>query len=543
MGTVTIKGLIGDYEAFFADLLGRLKEVGVTIEGMPLTHLLYRTSTTSEYEELRDALKKVCREYVETSFNGRAVSILILKEPLALVDGFEVSMIELPAPRPAHMYPSGLESIGVFVGNDLEPFKKEYEKILTGIKDHGEICKPAFITFENEKTVKFYDHTLKEIVLWEGWRFEQLSEPSASPTNKMVSLTNAWMRYFYTVDDWRDLIKGVTPKDTSCGPVHELENPIDRPNESFAIADMRDIKVAAPHFHKNGETEVYFVLQGKGITVVGGKEIPIGKNSVIMTPPDIAHFTIPEKDLVLGVMNTPPFNSANNVDLTESNKSVGFDRNQFEKFDVLKKRPDNTILNITFDDAYDHLNETERGVMQNLMKIDPTAYGFKGEWLGITEVPTDLIAVKGQVCVKSGKEHVITTQYLPRHVFDSYKRCNDAIIRDLGKPLLVDSGYRSSVYQAFVLIYRLQQNEFDLQKTLNEVAMPGYSEHGFPPRQAIDFITTDGIPSSKEVRAFDQTSEYGWLLKNADTFHFHLSYPKNNPHGIMFEPWHWHYER
>jgi len=49
---------------------------------------------------------------VETQFNGRAVSILILKEPLLLEDGFTVSMIELPAPRAVHMYPSGLESIG-----------------------------------------------------------------------------------------------------------------------------------------------------------------------------------------------------------------------------------------------------------------------------------------------------------------------------------------------------------------------------------------------------------------------------------------------
>ena len=65
-----------------------------------------------EYENLRDETKNFCSEFVETQFNGRAVSILILKEPLLLEDGFTVSMIELPAPRAVHMYPSGLESIG-----------------------------------------------------------------------------------------------------------------------------------------------------------------------------------------------------------------------------------------------------------------------------------------------------------------------------------------------------------------------------------------------------------------------------------------------
>ena len=72
-----------------------------------------------EYTELRDKLKKHCSEFVETQFNDRAVSILILAKPLLLEDGFTVTMIELPAPRSAHMYPSGLESIGVTIGNNL----------------------------------------------------------------------------------------------------------------------------------------------------------------------------------------------------------------------------------------------------------------------------------------------------------------------------------------------------------------------------------------------------------------------------------------
>ena len=54
----------------------------------------------------------------------------------------------------------------------------------------------------------------------------------------------------------------IHPKPTGCGPVYELKNPIERPNESFAIADMREIQVAEPHYHP--ETEIYFVLEGRG---------------------------------------------------------------------------------------------------------------------------------------------------------------------------------------------------------------------------------------------------------------------------------------
>jgi predicted metalloenzyme YecM len=111
---------------------------------------------------------------VETTFNGRAVSILILKEPLVLEEGFEVSMIELPAPRSDQLYPSGLESIGIVVGRELPEFIKQYHSVLTGVKEHCQHCQPAFVTFENEKTIKFYDIPLEEIVVRQGWQIGEV---------------------------------------------------------------------------------------------------------------------------------------------------------------------------------------------------------------------------------------------------------------------------------------------------------------------------------------------------------------------------------
>lgn len=169
-----LKKLIGDYDQFFSDLLKNIKNVGIDMSGMPMSHLLYRTSTLPEYEDLRDKLIPFCGEFVETQFNGRAVSILILKKPLLLEDGFTVSMIELPAPRPAHMYPSGLESIGVVVGNKLAVFIEKYKNAITGIKDHGIHCQPAFVTFKNDITAKFYDISLREIVTLQGWDIKRI---------------------------------------------------------------------------------------------------------------------------------------------------------------------------------------------------------------------------------------------------------------------------------------------------------------------------------------------------------------------------------
>ncbi len=94
---------------------------------------------------------------------------------------------------------------------------------------------------------------------------------------QMNSVVKVWEKYLNSAPDWKQLVEGVDPKPTGCGPIYELPNPIDRPNESFAIADMREVKVAEPHYHPNGETEIYIVMQGLGLIVVGGKEQIIKK--------------------------------------------------------------------------------------------------------------------------------------------------------------------------------------------------------------------------------------------------------------------------
>jgi len=144
-------------------------------------------------------------------------------------------------------------------------------------------------------------------------------------------IVRIWQNYAESVGDWTMLIKGIEPKDTICGPVYEPPSPLPNRSETFAIGDMRAVKLAHPHYHKNGETEIYFVLQGSGLTVVGGEEIALQKGSVVITPPNTAHFTIPQKDLVLMIINTPSFNPDNNIEITETNPAVKFDKAQLGK--------------------------------------------------------------------------------------------------------------------------------------------------------------------------------------------------------------------
>ncbi len=167
-----VTSILGDYKRFFSDLLSRAKALGIGIQGMRVGHLIYRTMTMEDYTKTRDALLALCKESVEKEFNARPISILVLREPLMFEEGFECSIIELTAPKASTLCPSGLDGVGMVAEKQLKVFLASYRHLLTGIKGEGTASQQALITFDNGKTVKFYDCSLKDIVMSQGWIFE-----------------------------------------------------------------------------------------------------------------------------------------------------------------------------------------------------------------------------------------------------------------------------------------------------------------------------------------------------------------------------------
>jgi len=95
------------------------------------------------------------------------------------------------------------------------------------------------------------------------------------------------------------------------------------------------------------------------------------------------------------------------------------------------------------------------------------------------------------------------------------------------------SGFRSHAYQLGIFHRKLARG-LSVAQILAVNTAPGFSEHhgGF----ALD-IGTAGEPPAE--RTFEHTPAFAWLCANAERFGFHLSYPRDNPHGIVYEPWHW----
>ncbi len=70
-------------------------------------------------------------------------------------------------------------------------------------------------------------------------------------------------------------------------------------------------------------------------------------------------------------------------------------------------------------------------------------------------------------------------------------------------------------------------------------APPGFSEHstGF----AVD-LGDGSRPETNLKDVFDRTPAFLWLERNANRYHFKLSFPQGNDQGVSYEPWHWRFE-
>jgi D-alanyl-D-alanine carboxypeptidase len=114
----------------------------------------------------------------------------------------------------------------------------------------------------------------------------------------------------------------------------------------------------------------------------------------------------------------------------------------------------------------------------------------------------------------------------------AWQRLRDAARRD-SIALHAISGYRSHDYQLGIFRRKFRRGQ-TLEQILAVNAAPGYSEHHSG--DALDIGTHDEPPAEE---TFENTAAFTWLMQHAGDFGFRLSYPRDNPHGIVYEPWHW----
>lgn len=105
-----------------------------------------------------------------------------------------------------------------------------------------------------------------------------------------------------------------------------------------------------------------------------------------------------------------------------------------------------------------------------------------------------------------------------------------------GVQVEIISAFRSQHYQADLVRRKVKRGQA-IAEILKVSAAPGFSEHHSG--RAID-LAEPGMPAL--VEAFADSAAFSWLQANAPRFGFIMSFPPENRHGVMYEPWHWCYQ-
>jgi D-alanyl-D-alanine carboxypeptidase len=116
-----------------------------------------------------------------------------------------------------------------------------------------------------------------------------------------------------------------------------------------------------------------------------------------------------------------------------------------------------------------------------------------------------------------------------------FQQMVNAAQRD-GVSLVPLSAFRSLQDQEYLFFDVKAQRGQVATKRAEVSAPPGYSEHhtGY----AVD-IGDGYVPAVDLSPEFENTAAFKWLEENAAYYNFELSFPRNNPQGINYEPWHW----
>jgi len=178
---------------------------------------------------------------------------------------------------------------------------------------------------------------------------------------------------------------------------------------------------------------------------------------------------------------------------------------------VPERKTEGTAPMMTFEELYEGLDGEAQTFLNRVRQIDPqSSFEFPTTRLDISDADTEFHRIDGQIVWKDNKPETVGPQYLPVEVYEAYLKLIAAMQKDLGKYVLVESGYRSPAYQLYLFLFYTPKHHYSLAETAEWVALPGFSEHGAPERQAIDFINQLGINGEDVPEEFEALEEYEW---------------------------------
>ncbi|MDR3347335.1 MAG: M15 family metallopeptidase [Helicobacteraceae bacterium] len=163
---------------------------------------------------------------------------------------------------------------------------------------------------------------------------------------------------------------------------------------------------------------------------------------------------------------------------------------------------------------------SELDYFEELFFRDAKEYGFLGEKVSLNM--TDSIKTKEVFKVPQTGHYLFKGQAMK--VYEDVKK-------DIGSTIFLTSGVRGVPKQMHLFLAKTLECKGDYSEASHSLAPAGYSYHGIG-----DFdVGKIGFGERNFTQDFAQTKEYEKLMQLG---YIMIRYPRGNPYGVYFEPWH-----
>ena len=166
MSYKNLSSIIGDPIVFLDQIFSKLEDIGLAVDKYELDHICFRVKTIAEYKEKKEELNEFGVLLVESMVGGRLISTFKLHEPIVFQER-KISLLELPAPKPTHSYPTGLEHVEFVTKEPLQKIVDRYPQYSFQVFGINKKINADITLVLGEHCIRFHNQSLEEIIKFE----------------------------------------------------------------------------------------------------------------------------------------------------------------------------------------------------------------------------------------------------------------------------------------------------------------------------------------------------------------------------------------
>lgn len=141
----------------------RLAPYHSLLKPLSIDHICYRTTSAAYYEQAKRYFGSLGVELIESMIGGRPIATYKLHLPI-LFNGFQIELVEVPAPKASKPTQEGLEHFEFVIPYDLNWVRENFKSEKISEKGASKLLNPEIEVSFEDFAIKFHHKSLEEVI-------------------------------------------------------------------------------------------------------------------------------------------------------------------------------------------------------------------------------------------------------------------------------------------------------------------------------------------------------------------------------------------